>query len=124
MNFKVMSLASSVMLATFSLRGFAEQEKIGKAPKVNGAGKCRDRIQERDYSGLRSKVKCWMLVQWLVRLCQSVPAPQSELDQEGGLSAVEWWFKDVVESQKNRFKGVFSVLGLNDFCGLTASRAR
>ncbi|MEJ6669927.1 MAG: hypothetical protein ACJASJ_001593 [Candidatus Azotimanducaceae bacterium] len=90
MKFKVMSLASSLILATFSLTGLADDETVSYAAKVNDDGKYCARIEVRDYSGVRSKLKCRTLAQWEARgYTIQVPAPQSALDQEAGSSAAE-----------------------------------
>ena len=61
-----------------------------RSAKVNDDGKYCARIEVRDYSGIRSKVKCRTLAQWEARgYTIQAPAPQPDLDQEAGSSAAE-----------------------------------
>ncbi len=90
MKFKVMVLATSLMFSIVSLSAFAGKDAFRYAAKVNDDGKYCARIEVRDYSGIRLKVKCRTLAQWEARgYTIEVPAAQSELDQAAGSSAAE-----------------------------------
>jgi len=88
MKLKVMVVASALMFSVISLSAFADKAAFSYAAKVNDDGKYCARIEVRDYSGTRSKLKCRTLAQWEARGIQA-PAPQPELDQEAGSSAAE-----------------------------------
>ena len=90
MKLKVMSLAAPLVLSIASLWAVADEGRVSYAAKVNDDGKYCARIEVTDYSGTRSKLKCRTLAQWEARgYTIQEPAPQPELDQEGGSSAAE-----------------------------------
>jgi hypothetical protein len=85
MKLKVMVVASALMFSVV-----ADKAAFSYAAKVNDDGKYCARIEVRDYSGTRSKLKCRTLAQWEARgYTIQAPAPQPELDQEAGSSAAE-----------------------------------
>jgi hypothetical protein len=78
------------MFSVVSLSAFADKAAFSYAAKVNDDGKYCARIEVRDYSGIRSKVKCRTLAQWEARgYTIQAPAPQPDPDQEAGSSAAE-----------------------------------
>lgn len=90
MKFKAVSLVLSVILTTFLLTGFADEEKFSYAAKINRDGKVCARTEVRDYSGVSLKVKCRTLAQWLPRgYTVQAPAPLPELDSDAGSNAGE-----------------------------------
>ena len=90
MKLKVMVVASALMFSVISLSALADKAAFSYAAKVNDDGKYCARIEVRDYSGTRSKLKCRTLAQWESRgYTIQEPAPQPELDQEAGSSAAE-----------------------------------
>ena len=85
-----MVVASALMFSVVSLSAFADKAAFNYAAKVNDDGKYCARIEVRDYSGIRSKVKCRTLAQWEARgYTIQERAPQPDLDQEAGSSAAE-----------------------------------
>ena len=90
MKLKVIVVASALMFSVVSLSAFADKAAFSYAAKVNDDGKYCALIEVRDYSGIRSKVKCRTLAQWEARgYTIQAPAPQPDLYQEAGSSAAE-----------------------------------
>ena len=85
MKLKVMVVASALMFSVISLSALADKAAFSYAAKVNDDGKYCARIEVRDYSGTRSKLKCRTLAQWEARGSMiQMQAVQSELDHAIG----------------------------------------
>lgn len=63
-----MVVASALMFSVISLSALADKAAFSYAAKVNDDGKYCARIEVRDYSGTRSKLKCRTLAQWDLQL--------------------------------------------------------